>query len=568
MVWLGLPGAGVSLRNDLQAARAARKNADFMAALGDTAKAAKLRERLPEKFQELIGRIKENGEIENVFIPAEQWRTFWQERQMDPAAVAQQVGADYAEALTTGGDLTIPLEAYVAQLAGSEHHADLLQDVRLHEGEMTPREAEAFRGEMTERFGALLEQAAPDEADSSRQVFEDVFGQLLGLGRERSTAEREALLWQARYRSRAERLGMDAFELYQEQPLTIRRPLPEVLTRRETIDTGIDPYLDALRAGAVPTEAEAFGQPLLGFLRERGISDDRGDLAAMDIDKGRKPFTRKLLREDGISLDTAGELAWEAGYFTERPTTAELLAAIDDELRGTPRYSQQAADEQAQTRRADLDQLRQYLEQSGVDLAEMNNEQVRRTLSPASGTMLFQTSARTEIKAVLAAADEPGNKHIKATIRPADAWLVDLAQKEGLDIDGYQHSLDTSAVRHIRKEHGDEATELARGQLPVTDEDLLQIPTVLAAPDKVVFGLTNRIGKDVVGYLKVLSDGTVLYLEEVRTGRKNLAALSLRKHPATMNVESILSTLDPNARGDGGNNLRIVERSRGCQVLV
>ena len=76
---------------------------------------------------------------------------------------------------------------------------------------------------------------------------------------------------------------------------------------------------------------------------------------------------------------------------------------------------------------------------------------------------------------------------------------------------------------------------------------------VISTPDKVVFGTENRIGRDQIGYLKKMADGSTLYLEEVRTGKRELAAQSMRKYPATMNAESILSTLDPNARSDGGS---------------
>ena len=361
----------------------AQENQRFMQALGETAKGSKLRERLPEKFRELVAKIKEDGPVENVYVPSEQWRTFWQERGLDPAEMAQ--GLNYAEALAAGSDVVIPLEDYATRFAATEHHGELLRDVRLREDQMTPREAEEFRATAAERFGALVEEA--EETDSSRQVYEDVYGELIGIGRERSTAEREALLWQARYRARAERLGMDAFELYQQSPLKISRPLPEAL-RRGTIDTAIDPYLDALRAGELPLADH--GPSLLEFMRERGIADDRGDLASMDVDKGRKPFTRKLLREDGMSIDKAREAAVEAGYLSEEADINDLIQAVDAELRGSPVYAQGRMDEEAEAKRQDLEQLQEYLQSMGVDLAEMDNETVRKTLG--QGRVMYQDS--------------------------------------------------------------------------------------------------------------------------------------------------------------------------------
>ncbi|MDT8419340.1 MAG: JAB domain-containing protein [Desulfuromonadales bacterium] len=396
MAWLGLPGAGVSLNNDLQAARAAQKNQQFMQALGETAKGSKLRERLPEKFRELVAKIKEGGPVENVYVPAEQWKTFWQEKGIDPAEMAQ--GLNYAEALATGADVVIPLEDYATRFAASEYHGELMRDVRLREDQMTPREAEEFQQTAAERFGSLVEEAEGD--DSSLKVYEDVFGELIGIGRERSTAEREALLWQARYRARAERLGMDAFELYQQAPLKITRPLPEVL-QRGTIDTSIDPYLDALRAGELPFADH--GPSLLEFMRERGIADDRGDLASMEVDKGRKPFTRKLLREDGMSIDKAREAAVEAGYLSEEADINDLIQAVDVELRGSPVYAQGRMDEEAEAKRQGMEQLQEYLQSMGVDLAEMDNETVRKVLdqgevfeAPAEYGMLSEGAVNEE----------------------------------------------------------------------------------------------------------------------------------------------------------------------------
>jgi len=80
-----------------------------------------------------------------------------------------------------------------------------------------------------------------------------------------------------------------------------------------------------------------------------------------------------------------------------------------------------------------------------------------------------------------------------------------------------------------------------------------------------VLGARSRQKKPIVAYLKRAGDGSVLYFEEVRTDRRHLAALTLRKYPATINAEAIVSTLHPNAQGDGGNVLRILPGPGGRQ---
>jgi hypothetical protein len=96
--------------------------------------------------------------------------------------------------------------------------------------------------------------------------------------------------------------------------------------------------------------------------------------------------------------------------------------------------------------------------------------------------------------------------------------------------------------------------------IAVTDEDFKRIPEIISVPDKVVFGTKNRIGRDQVGYIKVLPDGSTLYLEEIRTGKGELAAQAMRRYPATMNAESILSALNPNAQGDSMNKLIVEDK--------
>jgi hypothetical protein len=61
-----------------------------------------------------------------------------------------------------------------------------------------------------------------------------------------------------------------------------------------------------------------------------------------------------------------------------------------------------------------------------------------------------------------------------------------------------------------------------------------------------------------VGYIKRTGNGSLLYLEEARTGRYSLATTSMRKYPGTTDFGTIAnSTLPSNARSDTGD-VRIV----------
>ncbi len=87
---------------------------------------------------------------------------------------------------------------------------------------------------------------------------------------------------------------------------------------------------------------------LCEFLSVRGICDDGGELSSRDLDRWHReaPFRRKLVRADGVSLERAAMMAFEAGYFPDVPqplwdgpdnmhpvSEAMLLEALESELR-------------------------------------------------------------------------------------------------------------------------------------------------------------------------------------------------------------------------------------------
>ncbi len=162
------------------------------------------------------------------------------------------------------------------------------------------------------------------------------------------------------------------------------------------------------------------------------------------------------------------------------------------------------------------------------------------------------------IRSVVQAARQEGHAPQKAMIAPVQPWLVEAAKSLGLDIEGYKHVIDGSAVRHVINRHGNEQIEVSRGQLPVRDADLDRIPEVIDSPDIVLLGTLTKGLKDQIGFVKRLDDGTTLYLEEVRRGRKQLATVSMRRYPATKDFDAIADTLPSNARGDGGTKAIII----------
>jgi phage-related protein (TIGR01555 family) len=103
-------------------------------------------------------------------------------------------------------------------------------------------------------------------------------------------------------------------------------------------------------------------------------------------------------------------------------------------------------------------------------------------------------------------------------------------QAEGMpDVSGYTRIIDNYAIRHIQAGHGDPNTESRRGQLAITKDDIAMIPDIVSSYDKAEAIETG--GRDGIGYTKRIN-GTVYYIEELRVGRKELAAVSMRKFKA------------------------------------
>lgn len=121
---------------------------------------------------------------------------------------------------------------------------------------------------------------------------------------------------------------------------------------------------------------------LLSFLKANGgIKEDAGELAARGLNKARPG----LVSGSGSDLDEAARAAWEAGYFgrdvVERPTANDLLALIDDELRGTKRFS--FHDDAAVAKAAQMADYRATLDAAGVDWRKASGKEIDDALRAA-----------------------------------------------------------------------------------------------------------------------------------------------------------------------------------------
>lgn len=372
--------------------------------------------RSPEKLAELLATLGDGG---NVYVPAAAVRTYF--RTIDPQDAQQQVRAlgiegQLERAMATGGDVVIPLHQYVAH-APEEMAAAWHDDLRLRSAGLSINDARKFKegagelGDVVARgFDATARQNAARDA-----VVAAVEKELRDAGETSEVARQIAQLYGQRYATRAARLGQgDAAAQYGRSGSSFRTELPEAV--RQASADHIELLIQALKRGRRRSTDDSNGPSILQFIAANGgIVDDGGELEGRTLDKWHtdKPFQRKVIRDgadpgfgpvsvrdgDGGSTHSTGAWAarlWENGYFPEhqaRPEIGDLYEAIDQELRGRPRYGKP----QGRVWQSDFDMVLAavdaLLNKAGIDRRTATVDEIRAVLrGGVSGQVHRQTA--------------------------------------------------------------------------------------------------------------------------------------------------------------------------------
>ena len=132
------------------------------------------------------------------------------------------------------------------------------------------------------------------------------------------------------------------------------------------------------------------------------------------------------------------------------------------------------------------------------------------------------------IKELIAATRKKGSSLIKKVLSAASNRLIADLKDKGVDISPeYNHTIDNNAINHALNRHSSDK-EKEQGQIPLTEKDIENVNDVIDNYDEIKTEKNSR-GQDIIIYKKRYTDGTTLYVEEVRTGRKELAMASMRK---------------------------------------
>jgi len=141
------------------------------------------------------------------------------------------------------------------------------------------------------------------------------------------------------------------------------------------------------------------------------------------------------------------------------------------------------------------------------------------------------------------------------TVTPEEA--AQLKKQTNLDLEGYHHTIDNYGIKQALEQHGNMNSETQRGQLPIEKSDIQMIPEIVKNYDSVKMIPKGSEGSngpslDLIRYEKRI-DGSVYYVEEVRTGRNELTTKSLWKTRAAKDSEPGGSTPFSTPETTGGN---------------
>jgi len=101
-----------------------------------------------------------------------------------------------------------------------------------------------------------------------------------------------------------------------------------------------------------------------------------------------------------------------------------------------------------------------------------------------------------------------------------------IAELYNIDVSGFIHTVDNYAVRHALNRH-------SKDTLPISKDDLPLIPFITLYPDSISKGKDKNTNSKRVVYKKKFNNSihVIEYVLEIRTGKKNLAMVTMYKKP-------------------------------------
>lgn len=400
-------GGGRIVENIKEGLAKTRQEKQGRAALDEMTDAAlnsKLRGRDADAFNALVTEQLKDSAMETISIPAESLAKLNQDGAApvldDLLAKVPGLTEQFAEAQARGGSVQIKTADYLTAFA--DHHEALSGSIRTQIDGMSADESRLWNAAQEDQIQALAD-SIRNPPSARDDAFIGLMAELQQAGYRRQDAEQYAAVHMSALSTLATRSGVDLETLMGRFPLDIRNKAPESVTRIPVDDMRI--AINRLRTGDIPQSRDMFGKSLVEYLRDSGGLDDTGgELAALDVNIGKVGRNRLVRPEGGLSLDDAAMRAWENGYFPGVPREEVgpqmIVDAVRRDMNDDPTFSVENENATLRDQATNLQQLQDYLDQLGVNLNELTDDQVLAVLrDPESvpGVKLDQGLTRQQL---------------------------------------------------------------------------------------------------------------------------------------------------------------------------
>lgn len=369
-----------NIKEGLAKSRQAKQGRAALDEMTDAALNSKLRGRDADAFNALVTEQLKDSAMETISIPAESLAKLNQDGSApvldDLLARVPGLTEQFAEAQARGGSVQIKTADYLTAFA--EHHEALSGSIRTQIDGMSTEETVLWNKAQEEQIQTLAD-SIRNPPSARDDAFIGLMAELQQAGYRRQDAEQYAAVHLSALSTLATRSGVDLETLMARFPLDIRNKAPKSVTRIPVDDMRI--AINRLRTGDIPKSRDMFGKSLVEYLRDAGGLDDTGgELAALDVNIGKVGRNRLVRPEGGLSLDDAAMRAWENGYFPGVPREEVgpqmIVDAVRRDMNDEPTFSVENENATLRDQATNLQQLQDYLDQLGVNVNELTDDQV------------------------------------------------------------------------------------------------------------------------------------------------------------------------------------------------
>ena len=376
---IGGMGPGASFIKNINNIRTAEGRLAAYEAMGDAAEKSETRKNAPTKYEEFVHKLV--GKDGKILIEARRFIDYFQEQGMDADEAAKNLGVkNLSDAEANGHDIEIPAGEYLTKIAGTEHHRGLVRDLKNNPDQLSANEATTVKEKMVKEVKEMQALAAKEDPEAARmdaELHNALKERLIEGNMSPEAAEFQAMIMVG-IPNLARRAGMADIEQFQQERFggVIFTTNAQMRADKEDVDLWVDPYLDMIRAGDIPTQRSIFGADLVERIRFSGGLAPDSELAARDIQKS----FRGLIREGGRGLDDVAEYLHEEGYIPARDPNL-VLDALDRIVMGEEVFgTSYTINEEKRELLGTLEQLERDLDEAGIDIDEMTNAEVRKAL--------------------------------------------------------------------------------------------------------------------------------------------------------------------------------------------